>query len=104
MSFKPGSTCTQSHVRVARMKNSRLTFVLMAGLPGAGKSTLARALGRDLHWYVIDKNRHKEVLMEQGLNDEKAGNVAYELAFATAHDVLARQQASVILDSVALHN
>lgn len=86
------------------MKNSNLTFVLMAGLPGAGKSTLASALERMLNWHVIDKDRHKEVLLKQGVDEEKAGIVAYELAFETAHRVLTRQQASVILDSAALHS
>jgi shikimate kinase len=44
------------------MNNPRLTLVLMAGLPGAGKSTLASALSRELDWHVIDKDRHKELL------------------------------------------
>src|SRR5712691_8470492 len=60
------------------MKNSELTLVLMAGLPGTGKSTLARALGHGLGWHVIDKDRHKAVLMKQGLEDERAGKVSYE--------------------------
>jgi predicted ATPase len=32
------------------------TLVLMVGLPGAGKSTLALALGRALGWPVVDKD------------------------------------------------
>ena len=83
--------------------NKKLTLVLMAGFPGAGKSTFASALGRKLNWHVIDKDRHKEVLLKQGWNDEKAGMAAYELAFETARSVLTKQQASVILDSAALH-
>ncbi len=85
------------------MKNSQLTFALMAGLPGAGKSTLAYALSRVLNWHVIDKDRHKEILLKQGWDDETAGIVTYELAFETARNVLEKQQASVILDSAALH-
>ncbi len=85
------------------MKNSRLTLVLMAGLPGAGKSTLASALSRELNWHVIDKDRHKELLLKQGIDDEKAGIATYELAFEIASSVLTRQQSSVILDSAALH-
>jgi len=41
------------------MSVSRLTLVLMAGLPGAGKTTLAYALGRELGWQVIDKDTYK---------------------------------------------
>ena len=75
----------------------------MAGLPGVGKSTLAYALSRVLNWHVIDKDRHKEILLKQGWGDEAAGIATYELAFETACDVLMKQQASVILDSAALH-
>ena len=85
------------------MQDTHLTLALMAGLPGAGKSTLAYELSRKLNWHVIDKDRHKEVLLKQGLDEEEAGNAAYELAFDTAYNVLVRQQASVILDSAALH-
>lgn len=75
----------------------------MAGLPGAGKSTLACRLGRELSWHVIDKDRHKEVLLRQGFEEEKAGVATYELVFETARSAIIRQQASVILDSAALH-
>src|SRR5690349_23170938 len=75
----------------------------MAGLPGAGKSTLAYALSRALNWHVIDKDKYKETLLKQGWDDETAGIATYELAFETARTVLEKQQASVILDSAALH-
>ena len=75
----------------------------MAGLPGAGKSTLARQLGHDLGWYVLDKDGYRGMLLKQGVEEEKAGIDAYERSFAMASDNLARQ-VSVILDSAALHN
>src|SRR5690349_19338874 len=84
------------------MQNAKLTLVLMAGLPGAGKTTLARILSRELKWHIIDKDQHKEVLLKQGLDEEKAGYAAYELSFATARDMLTKLQASVILDTSAL--
>jgi predicted kinase len=79
------------------------TLVLMAGLPGAGKTTLAYALRRRLRWYLIDKDMLKDELSEAGLEDEKAGATAYNLSFAIARNVLGTQRASVILDSAALH-
>ena len=75
----------------------------MAGLPGTGKSTLAKRLGHDLHWYVIDKDGYRDMLLQQGMDEEKAGVGAYERSFAVANYMLT-EQASVILDSAALHN
>lgn len=85
------------------MGNTRLTLVLMAGLPGAGKTTLSIELGRQLGWHVINKDSHKEVLLKLGWDDLTAGNAAYELSFDTAREVLASRRSSVILDSAALH-
>jgi shikimate kinase len=34
----------------------RQTLVLMAGLPGTGKSTLGYALAKTFDWIVIDKD------------------------------------------------
>jgi predicted kinase len=80
------------------MKNSKLTLVLMAGLPGAGKSTLACALSHELQWCIIDKDLYKQELVDNGWDDEMAGRVAYERLFEKARHVLLEQQASVILD------
>lgn len=80
------------------------TLVLMAGLPGAGKTTLAYALGRELGWQVIDKDIYREVLVKQGLDVELAGKAAYELSFAQIRTFLLHQQISAILDCASLHH
>lgn len=79
------------------------TFVLMAGLPGAGKTTLAFALGKTLRWLVLDKDMYKGLLLTMGMIDELASAMAYELLFEIAYDLLARQHMSIIFDSSALH-
>jgi predicted kinase len=85
------------------MKNTDLTFVLMAGLPDSGKTTLARALRRELHWHLIEKDGYKEALIDQGIDAEQAGKIAYELSFHMARNELVKQHMSVIFDIAALH-
>src|SRR5947209_15217654 len=79
------------------------TVVLMAGLPGAGKTTLAHALGQDLHWPILDKDKLKLAFLKTGMTDIQAGMLAYEAVFTLMHDLLVRQQLSVIIDSATLH-
>lgn len=80
-----------------------LTLVLMAGLPGAGKTTLAYALGREFQWQVVDKDRSREVLLRENLDVDRASKIAYEISFDTVKTVLLQQKLSVILDTAALH-
>lgn len=82
--------------------NSPLTLVLMAGLPGVGKSTLARALKEELGWQVIDKDELKDQFIRDGLDDYAAGYKAYDLSFEAVRWEL-KNNRSVILDTAALH-
>ena len=77
------------------------TLVLMAGLPGSGKTTLALAIGRSQGWPVIDKDTLKSPLLTLGVSNEIAGPASYELLFEIARDLLVYQHLSVILDSPA---
>lgn len=77
------------------------TLVLMAGLPGAGKTTLAFALGEQLQWPVLSKDTLKISLMMIEVVERVAGFAAYELLFAVAQDMLVRQGLSLIIDSSA---
>jgi len=81
------------------------TLVLMAGLPGTGKTTLARALGQVLHWTILDKDLLKTSLLklQLGMPEEEIGRIAYELLFIHAEDMLVHQLSSVILDTSARH-
>ncbi len=78
------------------------TLVLMAGLPGAGKSTLALALGRALGWPVVDKDIFDAVARTAGVTPVSPTALAYDLAFALLKDMLVEQRLSVILDCPAV--
>ncbi len=81
----------------------KLTLVLMAGLPGAGKTTLALKLGATLHWPVLSKDTLRSSLMMVEVVERVAGFAAYELLFALAYDLLVQQQISIILDCSSVY-
>jgi predicted kinase len=85
---------------IALMRNSKPILVLMAGLSGTGKSTLAKELSRQLRWHHIYKDGLREILITKGsLDEEKAGDLAFDQALDIACRVLKEEKASVILDS-----
>lgn len=84
------------------MSSSTLTLALMAGLPGTGKSTLARALaGTGLEWHIIDKDRFKQEFLV-GDDHKTASRQAYKRSFDVAYEQLIQKRTSVILDSAVL--
>ena len=88
-------------VDVPEKSGTNPTLLLMAGLPGTGKTTLALALGRRLGWPVIDKDSLKSPLLTTGISNELAGPASYALLLEIANDLLVRQRLSIILDSPA---
>ena len=70
----------------------------MAGMPGSGKSALARLIGHTTAAVVIDKDVLKTAALEAGAEETLAGGVAYEAVFALAAHLLG-QGLSVVLDS-----
>jgi predicted kinase len=70
----------------------------MAGLPGSGKSALARLIGRTTGAVVLDKDVIKSALLQSGASEELAGPASYEAFFDLAEHLLG-QGLSVVLDS-----
>jgi predicted kinase len=78
--------------------SAQIFLLQMAGVPGSGKSALARLIGRTTGAVVIDKDVLKSAALEAGADDTLAGGIAYEALFALA-DHLLGQDKSVVLDS-----
>jgi predicted kinase len=74
----------------------------MAGEPGAGKSALARVIGRATGAVVIDKDVLKTAALSFDMEDKRAGALAYEAFFALA-DHLLGQGLAVVLDSPSFY-
>jgi predicted kinase len=75
-------------------------FVLMAGLPGVGKTTLAKNIEKKLNYTVIEKDAIKDNFLKK-LDEDQAGREAFDTAFRLVKERLDDGQ-SVILDSSAL--
>lgn len=81
----------------------KLSLVMVAGLPGTGKTTLSQALGKRLSWIVLHADTIKYTLSNSGMSKENAARMAYDVLFALTKDVLVHQKKSLILDSTARH-
>lgn len=74
-------------------------IVLMIGLPGTGKSGLAKFAGKELHGPVIDKDIIKSALLERGEEDwNRSGSLAYTILRDLTAD-LVKQGWDVVVDS-----
>lgn len=78
-------------------------FIMMAGLPASGKTTLATKIGKATGWLVISKDLYKSSLIRcgTGMTGEETGRVAYELLFDQAEEFIVRQRLSIIFDTSA---
>lgn len=76
-----------------------MQLLMLKGFPGSGKSTLGRALSRQLHWPLIDKDDVKDMFSEQVPD---AGELAYDVMLNIVRRQL-RQGLDVICDSPLTH-
>ncbi|HRW07371.1 MAG TPA: ATP-binding protein [Caldilineaceae bacterium] len=77
---------------------NQLFFVQMSGAPGAGKTTVARAIGKATGAVVIDHDVTKSALLAADVPVDLAGRASYQVLNAMASHLL-QQGHSVIFDS-----
>jgi predicted kinase len=74
-------------------------LVLTTGLPGTGKSDVAKFVGKELHAPVLDKDVVKSALLERGEGDwNRSGSLAYTILRDIARELL-DQGFNVVVDS-----
>lgn len=74
-------------------------LVVVTGLAGVGKSTVARALAKELGLVLLELDRMEAPLFRQGISGDAIGWSAYEALTALAEDNLILGL-GVVLDSV----
>jgi len=80
-----------------------LYFVQMSGVPGSGKSTIARALSGALDAVIVDHDVTKSALLTARIAEADAGRASYEVLRALSDSILS-QRRSVIFDSPCLYD
>ena len=84
-------------VQSARLNHP--TIVMLAGLPGTGKTSLAYEIARVLSWVVLDKDRINTTLINAGLEQDAAGPMSYDVLLDLVEDMVAIQKHSVVIDT-----
>ena len=74
-------------------------LIIVSGLPGSGKSTVAEALSRNLSIPVFSVDPIEAAMWRNGIAKNQTGIAAYEIAAALADEHL-RLGHSVIIDAV----
>lgn len=73
-------------------------FIQMSGAPGSGKSSIARAVARQIEAVIIDHDVTKSALLDAAVDPQVAGRASYAVLAALADDLL-QQGHTVIFDS-----
>jgi predicted kinase len=75
-----------------------VVLIQLSGIPGSGKSALAREIARATGFVVVDTDVLKSALIEGGVPVAASGKATYAAALGIAADLI-EQGKSVVLDS-----
>jgi len=78
---------------------TKVQLIVMSGLPGSGKSTIAVGLSKILRAAILSVDPIEAAMWASGLRKEQTGMAAYAIAQALAAENL-QQGLSVIIDAV----
>lgn len=78
-------------------------LIQMSGAPGAGKSTIAAAIGTAIGASVLDHDTVKTALLDAGVDVETAGTASYTALLAVARD-LVKTGVTVVVDSPCFYD
>lgn len=84
-------------------RNGDLKLVVLSGLPGVGKSTLANALARYFRFALLELDRLEGPLLKHGISGDSIGWSGYAALTAMAAQNL-EVGVGVVIDSVAWSN
>ncbi len=77
-------------------------FIQMSGVPGSGKSSIARGIASQLTAVILDHDETKSAILRSGVSESQAGAASYEVIKALSKRLL-EQATSVIVDSPCLY-
>lgn len=77
-------------------------LIQMSGVPGSGKSTVARKMGLVLSAVILDHDDMKTAILDSGVSETLAGAASYSVIKALSSRLL-EEGNSVIIDSPCLY-